>query len=196
MTALPRIAVLASGEGSNLQALIDREHGRSVQIVGVAGDKPGARALERANKAQIETAVFPLADFADRTARDAAITAWLRERDVSVVVLAGYMALLTPPFIANFRDRIINVHPSLLPQFPGLRAIEQALEAGVAATGVTVHLVDEGVDTGPVLLQQAVPIADGDDAQSVRARLAPVEHELLCRAVAARAHGEQPAASA
>lgn len=194
MADLPRIAVLASGEGTNLQALIDRLHGREVRIVGVGTDKAGARALERAAAAEIPARVFPLADYADRPARDAAIASWLRdELGAGVIVLAGYMALLTPGFIGAFRDRIVNVHPSLLPQFPGLRAIEQALEAGVAETGVTVHLVDEGVDTGPVLLQQAVPIAAGDGPAEVRAALAPVEHALLCRAVAALAIGHTPA---
>jgi phosphoribosylglycinamide formyltransferase 1 len=191
---LPRIAVLASGEGTNLQALIDRLHGREVQIVGVGGDKPGARAFERAEAAGIAGRAFPLAEYADRDARDAAIASWLRdELGVGVIVLAGYMALLTPGFIGAFRDRIVNVHPSLLPQFPGLRAIEQALDAGAAETGVTVHLVDEGVDTGPVLLQQAVPIAPGSTASDVRAALAPVEHDLLCRAVAAIAVGHASA---
>lgn len=190
MADLPRIAVLASGEGTNLQALIDRLHGREVQIVGVGGDKPGARALARAESVGIPTRAFPLADYVDRPARDAAIAAWLRdELDAGVIVLAGYMALLTPGFIGAFRERIVNVHPSLLPQFPGLRAIEQALEAGVPETGVTVHLVDEGVDTGPVLLQQAVAIHPGDAPDDVRAALAPVEHDLLCRAVAELATG-------
>jgi phosphoribosylglycinamide formyltransferase 1 len=190
---LPRIAVLASGEGTNLQALIDRMHGESVEIVGVGGDKPGARALERAAAAGIPGRAFRLSDYDDREARDAAIAAWLRDDlGAGVIVLAGYMALLTPGFIGAFRDRIVNVHPSLLPQFPGLRAIEQALEAGATETGVTVHLVDEGVDTGPVLLQQAVPIASGATAAAVRDALAPVEHELLCRAVAALAVGHAP----
>lgn len=190
MADLPRIAVLASGEGTNLQALIDRLHGREVHIVGVGGDKPEARALARAATVGIPTRAFPLAEYPDRPARDAAIAAWLRDDlRAGVIVLAGYMALLTPGFIGAFRDRIVNVHPSLLPQFPGLRAIEQALEAGVPETGVTVHLVDEGVDTGPVLLQQAVAIAPGAGADDVRAALAPVEHDLLCRAVAALATG-------
>lgn len=190
MTALPKIAVLASGEGTNLQALIDGLHGRAVQIAGVASDKPAARALQRAADAGIQTAVFPLADFDDRAARDAAIAAWLREQGAGLIVLAGYMALLTPSFIGAFRERIVNVHPSLLPQFPGLRAIEQALEAGVAETGVTVHFVDEGVDTGPVIAQAAVAIPAGAGAAELRALLAPVEHRLLCSAV------EQLAASA
>lgn len=189
MPALPTIAVLASGEGTNLQALINRLHGDVVEIVAVGSDKPGAVALGRAQAAGIPTRAFPLADYADRAARDAAVAGWVREQGAGLVVLAGYMALLTPGFIGAFRDRIVNVHPSLLPQFPGLRAIEQALEAGASETGVTVHLVDEGVDTGPVLLQQAVPIAPGATAAEVRAALAPVEHELLSRAVAALATG-------
>lgn len=185
MAALSRIAVLASGEGTNLQALIDRLHGRSVEIVAVAGDRPGARALERAEAAGIATRAFPREDFSDRAARDTAIAAWLREQGAETVILAGYMAILTPGFIGAFPDRIINVHPSLLPAFPGLRAIEQALEAGVPETGATVHLVDNGVDTGPVLLQRAVAIPAGAAAPEVRALLAPIEHDLLCEAVVA-----------
>ncbi|MBO9533151.1 MAG: phosphoribosylglycinamide formyltransferase [Solirubrobacteraceae bacterium] len=185
MAGLPRIAVLASGAGTNLQALIDRLHGREVTIAGVGGDKEGARAFERATEAGVPVQAFPLGSYDDRAARDAAIAGWLTdELDVDVVVLAGYMALLTPAFIGAFRDRIVNVHPSLLPRFPGLHAIEQAIAAGVEETGVTVHLVDEGVDTGPVLLQQALPIVPGQTAAEVRAALAPIEHDLLCRAVA------------
>lgn len=182
---LPRIAVLASGEGTNLQALIDRLHGQHVEIVAVGGDKPHARAFERAALAGIPTRAFQLPDFDDRHARDAAIAAWLRDQTATVVVLAGYMALLTPGFIAAFPDRIVNVHPSLLPQFPGLRAIEQALDAGAPTTGVTVHLVDNGVDTGPVLLQREVAIPGGAGPHDVRALLAPLEHDLLCEAVTA-----------
>jgi phosphoribosylglycinamide formyltransferase-1 len=193
VASLPKIAVLASGEGTNLQALIDRVHGRTAQIVAVGGDKPGARALERGQAAGIATQVFPREDFVDRPARDTAIAQWLAAQGAGTVVLAGYMALLTPVFIAAFPDRIVNVHPSLLPAFPGLRAIEQALEAGVPSTGVTVHLVDDGVDTGPVLLQREVAIPNGASAADVRALLAPVEHELLSEAVAALANG-QPSA--
>ena len=177
--------MLASGEGSNLQALIDRLHGQVVEIVLVASDKPSARALGRAAEHAIHTAIFPRDDYPDRAARDTAMVDALRASGAETVVLAGYMALLTPPFIAAFPERIVNVHPSLLPAHPGLRAIEQALAAGVPETGVTVHLVDNGVDTGPVLLQRALPIGAGDDAQSVRARLAPIEHDLLCEAVTA-----------
>lgn len=185
MADLPRIAVFASGEGSNLQALIDRLHGQVVEIVGVGTDKPAARALERAGAAGIPGRTFARADYADRAARDLAMVDWLRAQQVQTVVLAGYMALLTPGFIAAFPDRIVNVHPSLLPAFPGLRAIEQALEAGAAETGVTVHLVDDGVDTGPILLQRSIPLASGTTATDVRAQLAPIEHDLLCEAVTA-----------
>jgi phosphoribosylglycinamide formyltransferase-1 len=188
VAVLPKIAVLASGEGTNLQALIDRIHGRTVEIVAVGGDKPGARAIERAAAVGIATQVFPRDAYDDRPARDAAIAGWIDQQGAGTVVLAGYMALLTPGFIAAFPERIVNVHPSLLPSFPGLRAIEQALEAGVEATGVTVHLVDDGVDTGPVLLQREVAIPAGATAADVRALLAPVEHELLSEAVTALAH--------
>lgn len=180
---LPRIAVLASGEGTNLQALIDRLHGTTLQIVAVGGDKPAARAFERAADASIPTRGFPLGDYDDRPARDAAIAAWLREQGAETIVLAGYMALLTPGFIGAYEDRIVNVHPSLLPQFPGLRAIEQAIDAGAPTTGVTVHLVDNGVDTGPVLLQREITIPAGASAADVRDLLAPIEHDLLCEAV-------------
>ena len=185
----PRIGVLASGEGTNLQALLDRLHGREVDVVGVASDKPGARALERAAAAGVETGTFELAAFADRGARDAAIASWLTERGVEVVVLAGYMALLTPAFLDRFPDRVVNVHPALLPAFPGIRAIEQALDYGVKVFGVTVHLVDAGVDTGPVLLQRAVDLPDATSAAEVRDALRPLEHELLPEAVRLLATG-------
>jgi phosphoribosylglycinamide formyltransferase-1 len=154
-----RVGVLASGEGTNLQALLDGVHGRDgIEIAAVASDKPGARALERAREAGVPVAVFPRDAFPDRGARDAAITAWLEELAVELVVLAGYMALLEGPFVRRWAGRLVNVHPSLLPAFPGVRAIEQALDYGVGLFGVTVHLVDEGIDTGPVLLQEAVAV--------------------------------------
>lgn len=178
-----RVAVLVSGQGSNLQALIDGVHGREAQIVAVASDRPDAPALERARAAGIATAAFPLGAHADRVARDLAVADWVAEQGAELVVLAGYMALLTPAFLARFPDRVVNVHPSLLPAFPGIRAIEQALEHGVKVTGVTVHLVDEGVDTGPILLQRALPMPDTRDPAAVRAALQPLEHELLPEAV-------------
>jgi phosphoribosylglycinamide formyltransferase 1 len=184
-----RIGVLASGEGTNLQALLDTLHGREVEIVAVASDQPAARALRRARVAAVATAVFERARFADRAARDAAMADWLEAHGVELVVLAGYMALLDASFVARFRDRIVNVHPSLLPAFPGVRAIEQALEHGVKVFGVTVHLVDEGVDTGAIILQGAVELPEATDAQEVHAALRPLEHALLPRAVALIAAG-------
>jgi phosphoribosylglycinamide formyltransferase-1 len=183
-----RVGVLASGAGTNLQAILDRVHGREgVEVVAVASDQPGARALERAAAAGVPTAVFPLES--DRPARDAAIAGFLERQGVELVVLAGYMALLEPSFLARFPGRVINVHPALLPAFPGLRAIEQALDYGVKVFGVTVHFVDEGVDTGPVIAQRAVELPDAVDPAAVREALRPLEHDLLCEAVALIARG-------
>jgi phosphoribosylglycinamide formyltransferase 1 len=184
-----KVGVLASGEGTNLQALLDTVHGNEVEIVAVASDKPGARALERAASAGVATRVFARSEFADRAARDAAIAGWLDSLGVELVVLAGYMALLDAGFIARFPDRIVNVHPALLPAFPGVRAIEQALDYGVRVFGVTVHLVDEGVDTGSIILQGAVDLPAARDAAEVRDALRPIEHSLLCEAVRLLARG-------
>jgi phosphoribosylglycinamide formyltransferase-1 len=156
------IGVLASGEGTNLQALIDA----GLPIVAVASDEPRARALERARAAGIP---------AERFEDERAMADWLDERGVRVVVLAGYMRLLSSAFLERF-DPIVNVHPSLLPAFPGLRAIERAVEAGVPETGVTVHLVDEGIDTGPVLRQEPVPV---EPRATLVERIHAVEHRLL-----------------
>jgi phosphoribosylglycinamide formyltransferase 1 len=178
------VGVLASGAGTNLQALLDRVHGRDgVAVVAVASDKPGAPALERARAAGVATEVFPTDAFADRSARDAAMADWLAGRGVELVVLAGYMKLLSAEFLSRFERRVINVHPALLPAFPGLRPIEQALEYGVKVFGVTVHFVDDGVDTGPVILQRAVEIADPGSPEDVLSTLHELEHELLPEAV-------------
>jgi phosphoribosylglycinamide formyltransferase 1 len=184
-----RVGVLASGEGSNLQAILDRLHGDVVEVVRVGADKPGARALERARAAEVETATFPADGFAHRGERDEAMAAWLGEAGVELVVLAGYMQLVTSAFLARFSGCVINVHPALLPAFPGLRAIEQALDYGVKVFGVTVHFVDEGVDTGAVIAQRAVELPDAEDPGTVREALRPLEHDLLCEAVAAFAGG-------
>jgi len=179
-----RIVVLASGSGTNLQAILDSLHGsEGIEVVGVCSDKPGARALERARAAGVETRVFPRDEYADREARDAAIGEWIESRGADLVVLAGYMQLLSGPFVARFRDRIVNVHPALLPQFPGLDAIGQALEAGVEVTGVSVHFVDEGVDTGPVILQREVPVPPGGDRAQLEAAIHAVEHQLYPEAI-------------
>jgi phosphoribosylglycinamide formyltransferase 1 len=184
------IAVLASGEGTNLQALLDHVHGHdNVEVVGVASDRPDARALERARAAGVATALFPLRMYPDRASRDDAIARWLGERGTELVVLAGYMQLLSPSFLATFAHRVINVHPALLPAFPGLNAVDQALAYGVKVFGVTVHFVDEGVDTGPVILQRAVELPDVRDAADVLERLHAIEHELLPEAVRLIASG-------
>ncbi|MDP2712570.1 MAG: phosphoribosylglycinamide formyltransferase [Solirubrobacteraceae bacterium] len=186
-----RVGVLASGDGTNLQALLDGVHGREAVVVAVAADKPTAGALQRARDAGIATAVFALADYPDRAARDGAIADWLLGHDVQLVVLAGYMALLTSPFLSRFPDAIVNVHPSLLPAFPGVRAIEQAIDYGVKIFGVTIHLVldDGGVDTGPVIVQGAVELPGAVDPRAVHEALRPVEHALLPEAVRLIARG-------
>jgi phosphoribosylglycinamide formyltransferase 1 len=181
--------VLASGSGTNLQAIIDQLHrrpadrGPEIEVAGVASDQPAAGALRRAGEAGIESAVFPGEEFAHREARDAAIGDWIDARGADLIVLAGYMQLLSPAFVARFRNRIVNVHPALLPSFPGLDAIGQALDYGVRVTGVTVHFVDEGVDSGPVILQRAVPVPAGRDREALEAAIHAVEHELYPEAI-------------
>jgi phosphoribosylglycinamide formyltransferase 1 len=185
------VAVLASGTGTNLQAILDRVHGRNgIEVACVASNKPDAPALRRAADAGIETGVFERAGFADREARDRAMGDWLEERDPGLIVLAGYMELLSEAFVERFRDRIVNVHPALLPAFPGLDAIGKALDHGVKVTGVTVHFVDEGVDSGPIILQRAVPVPDDRDAEALEQEIHRVEHELLPEAVRLIAAGK------
>jgi phosphoribosylglycinamide formyltransferase-1 len=184
------IAVLASGTGSNLQAILDTVHGRDgIEVVGVGSNVAGARALERAREAGVPTAAFPLADHADRAARDAALADWIERQGAELVVLAGYMQLLTPGFLARFPLGVVNVHPALLPAFPGLRAVEQALEHGVRVFGVTVHFVDEGVDTGPIILQRGVELPHARDAEEVFGHIHAIEHELLPEAIRLIARG-------
>ncbi len=185
-----RVGVLASGAGTNLQALLERAHGRDgVEIVAVASDKSEALALQRAAAVGVATRVFPRRDYGDREARDAAIATWLTEMGVELVVLAGYMQLLSAAFLGSFPGRVINVHPALLPAFPGLGAVEQAIAYGVKVFGVTVHLVDDGVDTGPVILQRAFEMPDAETAEQVFEHLHPIEHELLPEAVRLIARG-------
>jgi phosphoribosylglycinamide formyltransferase-1 len=185
-----KVAVLASGTGTNLQALLDEVHGRDgIEIVAVASDKADAPALERARRAGVAVASFPGSDYTGRGARDQAMADWLAGRGAELVVLAGYMQLLSDEFLARFPERVINVHPALLPAFPGLGAVEQALAYGVKVFGVTVHFVDGGVDSGPVILQQAVEVPNAFDPEAVLERLHPVEHELLPEAVRLIAQG-------
>jgi len=183
------IAVLVSGTGTNLQALLDTVHGREAEVVAVASSVAGAPALARAEAMGVATAVFARAAYPDRGARDAALADWLLERGVRLVVLAGYMELLGEAFLSRFPRAVINVHPSLLPAFPGLAAIEQALAYGVKVFGVTVHFVDAGIDSGAVILQRAVELPDAREPGEVLAALRPLEHELLPRAVALFARG-------
>jgi phosphoribosylglycinamide formyltransferase 1 len=166
------IGVLVSGEGTNLQALIDA----GLPITAVASSRKDAYALERARSAGIRTATFGLDCHASREERDLVMATWLEEHGVELVVLAGYMHILTPAFLDRFPDRIVNVHPSLLPDFPGAHAIEEALAAGVDTTGVTVHYVDEGVDTGPVIRQEPVPV---EPRETLEERIHAAEHRLL-----------------
>jgi phosphoribosylglycinamide formyltransferase 1 len=185
-----RIAVLASGAGSNLQAILDGLHGREgIEVVGVGSDKPAAPALERAQEAGVATEVFPTERYPDRETRDGAMADWLEARKADLVVLAGYMQLLDSGFVKRFANRIVNVHPALLPSFPGLDAIGQALEHGVRVTGVTVHFVDEGVDTGPILLQRAVPVPPDRDRATLEAAIHATEHALLPEAIRLIASG-------
>jgi phosphoribosylglycinamide formyltransferase-1 len=183
------IAVLVSGSGTNLQALLDTVHDHEAQVVAVASGAPGALALERAAACEVPTAVFERADYADREARDEAMAHWLEQRGVRLVVLAGYMELLSPAFLECFPGAVINVHPSLLPAFPGLHAVEQALAYGVKVFGVTVHFVDAGVDSGPVILQGSIELPDARDPDEVLRALRPLEHSLLPEAVRLFARG-------
>jgi phosphoribosylglycinamide formyltransferase-1 len=179
-----RVAVLASGTGSNLQALLDKVHGREgIEIVCAGSNKPDAPALERAREAGVETRAFPADEYGEREARDAAMAGWLSERGVDLVVLAGFMEILTPAFIRPFAGRVVNVHPSLLPAFPGVHSIEQAVDYGVRVSGVTVHFVDEGVDSGPIILQEAFELPYHRDIDAIETRVHQIEHELLPRAV-------------
>jgi phosphoribosylglycinamide formyltransferase-1 len=179
-----KLAVLASGAGSNLQALLDQVHRQDgIEIVAVASDKTDAPALDRAREAGVRIRAFPNAEYASRATRDDAIADWLESRGAQLVVLAGYMQLLSPAFLARFPSRVINVHPALLPSFPGLNAVQQALDYGVKVFGVTVHFVDEGVDSGPIILQRGLEIPAPASAEEVTELLHSIEHELLPQAV-------------
>jgi phosphoribosylglycinamide formyltransferase 1 len=173
------IGVLVSGEGTNLQALIDD----GLPIAAVASNKPRAQALERARAAGIPTAVFELESYETREDRDGAMANWLRSRGVELVVCAGYMHLLRPTFLARFPGRIVNTHSAPLPEFPGPRPIEDVLDAGAPETAATVHYVDAGVDTGPVIAAERVPVHDDDTVETLRARVQAVEHKLLPKTV-------------
>jgi phosphoribosylglycinamide formyltransferase-1 len=201
-----RVAVLISGTGTNLQALLDTVHAkpaahaaehvaagsrtpstavasRTIEIACVASSRPDAAGLRRAERVGVETGVFAIAGHPDRTARDRALADWLEQREVDLVVLAGFMELLGPEFVRRFPNRIVNVHPSLLPAFPGVRAIERAVEHGVRVTGVTVHYVDEHLDNGPIVFQEALELSYPARIDEIEQRVHEVEHRLLPRAV-------------
>ena len=186
-----RLGVLASGSGSNLQAIIDRCADRSIdaEIVLVLSNVPGAGALVRAEQAGIATALIDHRTFAERVDFDRAVVAALQAANVDLVVLAGFMRLITAPFIAAFPERIINIHPALLPAFPGLHVQRKALEAGARFSGCTVHFVDGGVDTGPIIIQAVVPILDDDSEESLSARILVQEHRIYPRAIQLIAEG-------
>jgi phosphoribosylglycinamide formyltransferase 1 len=169
------IGVLVSGEGTNLQALIDA----GLPIAAVASNRLRVRALERAEAAGIETAVFAAEDYESREARDEAMAVWFESRGVSLVVCAGYMHLLRKPFFDRYGGRIVNTHSAPLPEFPGAHPIEDVLAAGVPESAATVHYVDEGIDTGPVIVAERVPVLEGDTPDTLRARVQAVEHRLL-----------------
>jgi phosphoribosylglycinamide formyltransferase-1 len=171
------IGVLVSGAGTNLQALLDA----GLPVVAVASNRADAPALARV--AHLPNAAFELSRFANRAERDAAMAEWLRNQGVRLVVLGGYMHLLTRPFLDRFPNAVVNVHPSLLPQFPGAHAVEEQLAAGVSESGATVHLVDEGVDSGPVLAQERIPVLPGDTPESLHERIKAIEHRLLPQVV-------------
>ena len=175
------IGVLASGEGTNLQALLDA----GLPIVAVASNDTKARALDRAVAAGVEAAAFPAAEFESREARDVAMAEWLQERGVELVVCAGYMHLFRKPFFDYYGGRIVNTHSAPLPEFPGAHPIEDVLAAGVTETAATIHYVDEGIDTGPVIVSERVPVLPDDTAETLRERVKAVEHRLLPETVRA-----------
>jgi phosphoribosylglycinamide formyltransferase 1 len=191
-----RLCVLASGNGTNLQAILDQLHGtaaekggRVIEVAGVGSDKADAGALERARAAGVETAVFAGEDYEDREARDEALAQWIEALEADLVALAGYMQLLSPGFVARFPNRVVNVHPALLPSFPGLDAVGQALEYGVKTTGVSVHFVDEGVDSGPVILQAPVAVPLDRDRDALEEQIHRTEHALYPQAIRMIAEG-------
>ncbi len=193
MATTARIAVLVSGSGTNLQALLDAiatDPDFGGEVVVAASDRPAATGLDRARTAGIATAATALDDHPDRSTWEAALTELIAAHHPDVVVLAGFMRLLTATFLSAWPDRVVNVHPSLLPAFRGAHAVEDALAYGVAVTGCTVHLVDELVDHGPIIAQRAVPVEAGDDVASLHGRIQVVEHRLLPLAVGALCRGE------
>ena len=188
-----KIAVLASGSGTNLQNLIVQLHSDKschIEIVVVISDRKNAYALQRAKRAGIPQEIIRSQDFKNRVEFDAAIAKTIQDFGVELIVLAGYMKLFQPPFVRQFQNRIINIHPSLLPAFPGANAIADTLAYGVKVSGVTVHFVDEGVDTGPIIAQVAVPVYDDDDEETLHHRIQIEEHKLYPEVIKNYARGK------
>ena len=188
-----RIAALASGRGTNLQTLIDQLHRDStsgIEISVVISDRGQAYALTRAKQAGIPTCVVRLKDFPNRDAFDAEISRIIDKHEVGLIVLAGFMKLFQPAFVQKYRNRIINIHPALLPAFPGAHPVSDTLTYGVKVSGVTVHFVDEGVDSGPIIAQASVPVYDDDDEESLHARIQVEEHRLYLQAIKRYAEGK------
>lgn len=188
-----RVVVMVSGNGSNLQALIHDVHRNpkvDAEIVRVVCSKDGARALERADEAGIPTAVVPLRDPSEREMRDALLADEVSSAEPDLIVMAGWMSIVTGVFLDRFPDRVINLHPSLLPAFPGMNAIQDALDWGVRMTGVTVHIAEEAVDGGPPILQEPVPVRHDDTLESLAERMHAVEHRTLVRCVVLFAEGK------
>lgn len=180
-----KTAVLVSGRGSNLQALLKEwKSGRlPIEIVGVGSDQPDALALEYAQNEGIPVGVFPMAGYPDRASQEEELLSWLKECRVELLLLAGYMKILSGNFIKKVNIPILNIHPSLLPAFPGMHAQRQALEYGVKYSGCTVHFVDKGLDSGPIILQEAVPVLDDDTEDSLSQRILKEEHRIYPLAV-------------
>jgi len=186
-----RLGVLASGSGSNLQAILAGCASGKIpaQVAVMVCNVPGARALERARAAGVPTVLLEHKQFASRDEYDRELVSVLRRHGVELVCLAGFMRLLGPALLSAFQNRILNIHPSLLPAFPGLHAVRQAVAAGVRVSGCTVHVVDEGTDTGPIVIQAAVPVLEGDSEETLAARILAQEHRCYPRAIALWAQG-------
>jgi phosphoribosylglycinamide formyltransferase 1 len=184
-----RVGVLVSGSGTNLQAILDSREPGLYEVALVVSNKPDAHGLERAVRAGVPVAVVEQADFPDRVSFDMAVADALDQAGIDLVCLAGYMRILSPEFVKRFPDRILNIHPALLPAFPGAHAVVDALEWGAKVTGTTVHVVDDEVDHGPIVLQEAVTIEDGDTESSLHERIKRAEHRLYPEAVRLFAQG-------
>jgi formyltetrahydrofolate-dependent phosphoribosylglycinamide formyltransferase len=187
-----RFAVLVSGSGTNLQALLDAQASGDIdpaEIVLVISNRPGVKAIERAEAAKIPVLVIDHKAYQDRATFEDALVSALAEHQVEAVVLAGFMRILSPHFVDKFEHRILNTHPALCPSFPGVNAPQQAVDAGVKVSGCTVHFVDRGVDTGPILLQEAVTVLEDDTAGSLHKRIQSLEHRLLPQATQLLAAG-------